>query len=195
VPAPHYPLQGASLGVTESISWFYKNKIGVMYGHTFLYEVSHGYIKPNYFKGRHVIVIGGGNVAFDVARTARRLGGDTTVVCLECEDKSSKDGIPADTEEIRGAWEEGIRIIYSRGVRKIFGEGERVKRIECPKCTSVFDKGGFNPQFDEDDAIVLDGDILIVTVGQGPDRALLQRDDLLNGRGQLAIDPLTLQSL
>jgi NADPH-dependent glutamate synthase beta subunit-like oxidoreductase len=168
---------------------------GVMYGHTFLYEVSHGYIKPNYFKGRQVIVIGGGNVAFDVARTARRLGGDTTVVCLECEDKGSKDGIPADTEEIRGAWEEGIRIIYSRGVRKIFGEGERVKRIECPKCTSVFDKDGFNPQFDESDSIVLDGDILIVTVGQGPDRALLQRDDLLNERGQLAIDPLTLQSL
>jgi NADPH-dependent glutamate synthase beta subunit-like oxidoreductase/NAD-dependent dihydropyrimidine dehydrogenase PreA subunit len=168
---------------------------GVMYGHTFLYEVSHGYIKPNYFKGREVIVIGGGNVAFDVARTARRLGGDTAVVCLECEDKSSKDGIPADTEEIRGAWEEGIRIIYSRGVRKIFGESERVKRIECPKCTAVFDPGGFNPQFDEDDTITLDGDILIVTVGQGPDRTLLERDDLLNGRGQLAIDPLTLQSL
>lgn len=168
---------------------------GVMYGHTFLYEVSHGYIKPNYFKGRQVIVIGGGNVAFDVARTARRLGGETCVVCLECEDKGSKDGIPADFEEIRGAWEEGVRIIYSRGVRRICGEGERVKRIECPRCTSVFDAGGFNPQFDESDIVDVDGDILIVTVGQGPDRALLQRDDLLNGRGQLAIDPLTLQSL
>ncbi len=74
------------------------------------------------------------------------VGGDTTVVCLECEDKSSKDGIPADFEEIRGAWEEGVRIIYSRGVRRIFGEGERIKRIECPKCTSVFSPAGFNPQ-------------------------------------------------
>ncbi len=47
-----------------------------MYGQNFLYEVSHGNIKPNYFKGKKVLVIGGGNVAFDVARTARRLAGE-----------------------------------------------------------------------------------------------------------------------
>ncbi len=116
---------------------------GVMYGNTFLYEVSHGNIKPGYFKGQKVIVIGGGNVAFDVARTARRLGGETTIVCLECENKKLKDGIPADEDEIRGAWEEGIRIVYSRGVKRIIGEGERLKKIECPRCTSVFDESGF----------------------------------------------------
>ncbi|MEW5722586.1 MAG: FAD-dependent oxidoreductase [Thermodesulfobacteriota bacterium] len=168
---------------------------GVMYGNTFLYEVSHGYIKPNYFKGRKVLVIGGGNVAFDVARTARRLGGDASIVCLECEDRTSKDGLPADWEEIRGAWEEGIRIVYSRGVRRIMGEGERVKRIECPNCVSVFDQTGFNPEFDESDLLTLDGDIVIITVGQGPDRASLMADGLLNERGVLAVDPLTLQSL
>lgn len=168
---------------------------GVMYGHTFLYEVSHGYLRPNYFKGRKVLVIGGGNVAFDVARTSRRLGGETTVVCLECEDKKSRDGIPADSEEIRGAWQEGIRIVYSRGVRKLYGEGERIKRIECPKCVGVFDSTGFNPRFDETDVIFMDGDILIITVGQGPDRASLEKDELLDERGFLAIDPVTLQSL
>jgi NADPH-dependent glutamate synthase beta subunit-like oxidoreductase len=168
---------------------------GVMYGHTFLYEVSHGNIKPNYFKGKKVLVIGGGNVAFDVARSARRLGGDTAIVCLECEDRTSRDGIPADPEEVRGAWEEGIRIVYSRGVKKIYGEGERVKRIECPLCTSVFDKTGFNPQFDLTDALLLDGDIVIVTVGQSPEKSSLQEENLLNERGQLAVDPVTLQSL
>jgi NADPH-dependent glutamate synthase beta subunit-like oxidoreductase/NAD-dependent dihydropyrimidine dehydrogenase PreA subunit len=168
---------------------------GVMYGHTFLYEVSHGNIRPNYFRGKKVVVIGGGNVAFDAARTARRLGGETTIVCLECEDKKSKDGIPADFEEIRGAWEEGIRIIYSRGVSTIHGEGERVRKIECPKCTSVFDATGFNPQFDVSDRIPLDAEVLIVTVGQGPDRMALHQDNLLDERGRLAIDPLTLQSL
>jgi len=168
---------------------------GVMYGHTFLYEVSHGNIRPNYFRGKKVVVIGGGNVAFDAARSARRLGGDATIVCLECEDKKSKDGIPADFEEIRGAWQEGIRTIYSRGVRKLFGEGERVKRIECPKCTSVFDSTGFNPQFDVSDCITIDAELLIVTVGQGPDRLALERDNLLDERGRLAIDPVTLQSL
>ena len=55
---------------------------GVMYGHTLLYEVSHGNIGRDYFEGKRLIVIGGGNVAFDVARTARRLGGDVTIVAL-----------------------------------------------------------------------------------------------------------------
>jgi NADPH-dependent glutamate synthase beta subunit-like oxidoreductase len=167
---------------------------GVMYGQNFLYEVSHGNIKPNYFRGKKVLVIGGGNVAFDVARTSRRLGGETTIVCLECEDRSSKDRVPADWEEIRGAWEEGIRIQYSRGVRRIIGERERVKKIECPRCTNVYDEKGFSPKFDLEDTLSLEGDVLIVTVGQGPDKQSLQSDDLLDEKGRLSVDPMTLQS-
>ncbi len=167
---------------------------GVMYGQTFLYEVSHGNIRPNYFTGKKVLVIGGGNVAFDVARTARRLGGETAIVALECEDKSSRDGIPADVEEIRGAWEEGIRIVYSRGVQKIIGESERMKGVVCPKCTRVYDEKGFNPAFDPADTLVLDGDVLIVTVGQGPDWTALQTEGLVDAHGRLSVDPVTLQS-
>jgi len=167
---------------------------GVMYGHTLLYEVSHGNIGPNYFRGKKLIVIGGGNVAFDVGRTAKRLGGDVTVVCLECEDKSVRDGIPADEEEISAAWEEGLRIIYSRGVKKIIGERGKFKGIDCPKCTSVFDEKGFNPKFDCSDCIDLQGDLLIITVGQVPDRAFLQREGLMDERGRLVVDPITLQS-
>lgn len=168
---------------------------GVMYGHTLLYEVSHGNIGQDYFKGKRMIVVGGGNVAFDVARTSRRLGGEVTVLCLEAEDKTSRDGIPADEEEIRGAWEEGIRIIYSRGVEKIIGEHGRFTGIVCPKCTSVFDAQGFNPKFDCTDCANLEGDALIITVGQVPDRAFLQREELLDEKGRLVVDPFTLQSL
>ncbi len=168
---------------------------GVLYGHTLLYEVSHGNVGSDYFKDRRLIVIGGGNVAFDVARTAKRLGGDVTVVCLESEDKESRDGIPADEEEIRGSWEEGIRIVYSRGVEKIIGEHGRFKRIVCPKCTNVFDDEGFNPKFDCTDCVDLEGDSLVITVGQVPDRAFLQREELLDERGRLVVDPFTLQSL
>ncbi len=168
---------------------------GVMYGLDFLYEVSHGNIQPNYFKTRKVIVIGGGNVAFDVARTSRRLGGDVTLLCLECEDKSSKDGIPADREEIKGAWEEGIRIIYSRGVSKISGQNGRFKSIDCPKCTSVFYEQNFNPQFDCSDVIPLQGDVLIITIGQMSDRGFLQKEGLLDEKGRLVVDTATLQSL
>ncbi|GAG95372.1 unnamed protein product, partial [marine sediment metagenome] len=71
---------------------------GVMFGLDLLSEVNQGKVSPQLFRGNRVIVVGGGNVAFDVARTARRLGGDVSLVCLENEDKSSKDGIPADVE-------------------------------------------------------------------------------------------------
>ncbi|MDD5509247.1 MAG: FAD-dependent oxidoreductase [Dehalococcoidales bacterium] len=168
---------------------------GVIYGLNFLYEVSHGNLPPDYFKGKKAVVIGGGNVAFDVARIAKRLGGDVTIACLECENKECKDGIPADEEEIEGSWEEGIKIVYSRGVQKIVGEQGRFKAITSPRCTSVFDENGFNPQFDCTDAINLEGDVLIITVGQGPDVAFLRKEDLLDERGKLAVDQFTLQSL
>jgi NADPH-dependent glutamate synthase beta subunit-like oxidoreductase/NAD-dependent dihydropyrimidine dehydrogenase PreA subunit len=168
---------------------------GVMYGHTLLYEVSHGNMGRDYFEGKRLIVIGGGNVAFDAARTARRMGGDVTIVALEGEDKSTRDGIPADEEEITAAWEEGIRIVYSRGVEKIIGEHGRFRGISCPKCTSVFDDQGFNPKFDCTDCISLEGDTLVITVGQVPDKAFLQREELLDEKGRLIVDPFTLQSL
>jgi NADPH-dependent glutamate synthase beta subunit-like oxidoreductase/NAD-dependent dihydropyrimidine dehydrogenase PreA subunit len=167
---------------------------GVMYGHTYLYEVSHNNVAADYFKGKRVIVTGGGNVAFDVARSAKRQGGNVTVVALEREDKDHRDGMPADEEEIRGAWEEGIRIIYSRGVRRIIGENGRFKRIDCPACVSVFDEEGFNPKFNCADCIDLEGDVLIITVGQAPDRSMLQKEDLLDKQGRLDVDHLTLQS-
>jgi len=163
--------------------------LGVMYGHTFLYEVSYGNIALDYFKNKRVIVIGGGNVALDAARTARRLGGDVTLVALE-----RREEIPASDEEIRGAWEEGIKIMYSRGVGRIIGEGGKFKSIQAPKCVSVFDSCGFNPKFDAADSIFLTGDILLITVGQMADRSSLMRDGLIDENGRLTVDHITYQS-
>ncbi len=169
--------------------------LGVMFGLNFLYNVAEGKVPPRLFQGKRVVVVGGGNVAFDVARTARRLGGDISLVCLESEDKSSKDGIPADVEEIEGSTEEGIKITYSRGVEEIMGEDGRFKKIKCPRCTSVFDEDGrFNPKFDRSDVIYLEGDVLLVTIGQGPERVFFQQEGLLNERGRLDVDQLTLMS-
>jgi NADPH-dependent glutamate synthase beta subunit-like oxidoreductase/Fe-S-cluster-containing hydrogenase component 2 len=167
---------------------------GVMYGLDFLYEVSHGNIASEYFKDKKIIVIGAGNVAFDTARTARRLGGQVSMVCLECEDKSHRDGIPADEDEIRGAWEEGIRIYPSRGVRKISGHNGKFEKINCPRCSRVYNEQGFNPEFDMSDEIELNGDVVIITIGQAADRELLKKEGLLDEAGRLAVDPHTLQS-
>jgi len=170
---------------------------GVMFGLNFLSDMNQEKIRPRLFRGDNVIVVGGGNVAFDVARTARRLGGKVTVVCLENEDKSSKDGIPADVEEIEGATEEGIKIVYSRGVEEIIGEDGQFKKIKCPRCTWVYDQMGyigFNPKFDKSDVIYLEGDVLLVTIGQAPDRKLFQQEDLVDERGRIDVDSLTLMS-
>jgi len=168
---------------------------GVMFGLNLLSDVNQGKVSPQLFQGRRVIVVGGGNVAFDVARTARRLGGDVSIVCLECEDKSSKDGIPADIEEIEGGSEEGIRITYSRGVEEIIGEDGKFKKIKCPQCISVFDEAGlFDPKFNYSDVIYLEGDVLLVTIGQAPEQAFYQEEGLLDERGRLDIDQLTLMS-
>ena len=167
---------------------------GVLFGLPLLYDANQGLVAPDLFNGKRVIVIGGGNVAFDVARTARRLGGDVSLVCLECEDKGCQDGIPADEEEIEGASEEGIKITYSRGVQEIVGENGKFARIKCPRCTSVFDERGFNPQFDCSDTVELEGDVLLVTIGQGPERNFFQQEGLLNEQGRLDVDQVTLMS-
>lgn len=170
---------------------------GVMFGLNLLSDVSQKRVDPRLFEGSRVIVIGGGNVAFDAARTARRLGGKVTLVCLENEDKSSKDGIPADVEEIEGATEEGIEMVYSRGVEEIIGEDGKFKKIKCPRCTWVYDQMGyigFNPKFDKSDVIYLEGDVLLVTIGQAAERQLFQQEDLLDERGRIDVDPLTLMS-
>jgi len=171
------------------------NLEGDIFGLNLLDDVDRGKVPPQLFQGKRVVVVGGGNVAFDVARTARRLGGDVSLVCLESEDKSSKDGIPADVEEIEGGTEEGLKITYSRGVEEIIGENGKFNKIKCPRCTSVFDKDGrFNPEFDRSDILYLEGDVLLITIGQGPERAFFQQEDLLDERGILDIDQLTLMS-
>ncbi len=171
---------------------------GVISGLYLLYDINQGKIPAQLyrqlFRHKKVIVVGGGNVAFDVARTARRLGGDVSLVCLENEDKSSGDGIPADVEEIEGAVEEGIMISYSRGVEEIVGEEGRFKAIKCPRCLSVFDEKGFNPKFDRDDAVYLEGDVLLITIGQGAERTFFRQEGLLDENGRLGVDQLTLMS-
>ena len=167
---------------------------GVIYGHSLLYEENHGNLPAGCFAGRRAIVVGGGNVAFDAARTVRRLGAQTAMVCLESADHNDRDGIQVNHDEIRGAMEEGITIHYGRGVKLIHGQGGMVTGISCPRCLTIFDETGFNPSFDLADCLELTGDLLIIAVGQGPERSFLAREGLLDATGQLVVDPLTLQS-
>lgn len=110
-----------------------------------------------------VLVIGGGNVAVDVARAATRVGaGKVDMFCLE-----SRAEMPALEEEIEEALAEDISIMNSWGPKAIISENGKVKGIEFKKCVSVFDaEGKFSPVYEEGETIFVEADHVIISVGQ-----------------------------
>ena len=141
--------------------------------------------------GKRVVVVGGGNVAMDVARTARRMGAtEVNAVCLE-----SRKEMPAHVWEIEEAEEEGVVMNPSWGPKQILAEGGKVSAIEFEKCTAVFDKDKkFNPSFDKSVVKKFNCDTVIMAIGQAIDLSLLPKDTKIKtGRGGVVVvDPVTL---
>ncbi|MFC1932745.1 FAD-dependent oxidoreductase [Chloroflexota bacterium] len=141
--------------------------------------------------GERVVVIGGGNVAMDVARAARRLGKpEVHAVSLE-----SREEMPAHFWEIEEAEEEGVCVKNSWGPKRIISEGGKVSAIEFERCTSVFDDDGkFRPAFDKDVTTIVDCDTVIIAIGQSVDMSFLPPETLIKTKPNsfIAADPLTL---
>lgn len=163
---------------------------GVIAGVDFVRNVNLGE-KVN-LKG-NVIVIGGGNVAIDVARNATRVGADKVhMYCLE-----SRKEMPALEEEIEEALEEDIVINNSWGPKRIVTENGRVVGVEFKKCVSVFDKEGrFNPVYDENDLKVVEADYVLLSVGQAIDWGNLLEGSKaqVNRNNTIKADPVTYQT-
>ena len=137
--------------------------------------------------GKKVLVIGGGNVAVDVAVNARRLGAkQVTMVCLE-----SRDTMPAFEEEIEEALHEGVTIMPSFGPRRIIKKKGRLAGMEFVSCTSVFDEAGqFNPSFDDSVKKTVEADQIILAIGQATDLSYAD-DKLETSRGLIVINEQT----
>jgi len=175
---------GRSLGIEG------EDAEGVMTGVDFLREVNLG----NDIKlDGEVVVIGGGNVAIDVARTATRVGAaKTSMFCLE-----SRKEMPALDEEIDEALSEEIEINNSWGPKRILIENGKVVGIEFKKCISVFDENKrFNPKFDENEVKVVKASHILISVGQGMDWGNLLEDSKveLNPNKTIKADSFTLQT-
>ncbi|HEY78358.1 MAG TPA: FAD-dependent oxidoreductase [Dehalococcoidia bacterium] len=121
--------------------------------------------------GSRVIVIGGGNSAMDAARVSLRLGAkEVHMVCLESRDLTSKDGMLADAIEIEEAEEEGLIIDTCLGVKKVLSQNGRFTGIESIPCISVREKdGSFAPKYAEHPVRTMEGDTLVVAIGQRAD--------------------------
>lgn len=163
---------------------------GVMTAVDFLRKVGEQEAYP--VQGR-AVVIGGGNVAIDVARTAGRCGAESvSMYCLE-----PRDAMPASQEEIFEAEDEGVQIHCGWGPKEICTEDGKVTGIVLKKCVSVFDaEGSFCPVYDEADTVTVPCEHVFLSIGQSILWGdLLQGSKVELGRGQGAVaDPVTYQT-
>ncbi len=158
-----------------------QDKNGVLWGWEFLRDVSMG---TKFDLGNNVIVIGGGNVAIDVALTAKRLGAKRVdLFCLE-----NREEMPAHPWEVSLAEEEGVFINNSWAPKKILGD-DKVAGLGLIKCMSVFDKAcTFNPVYDEDITHKVSADTVILAIGQASVLDFLAREkNVAVQRNRLAV--------
>jgi len=136
--------------------------------------------------GSSVIVIGGGNVAIDVARSAVRGGAEQVrMVCLESEDEQ-----PAWDWETGEALDEGIEISHRLGPVRVVVDDGAVGGVEFRKVLSVFDADGrFAPEYDDADLTTYDCDTVVFAIGQASDLSFLDGTDVTTDeRGRLVFD-------
>ena len=172
--------------------------------------------------GRRVVVIGGGNVAYDVARSAvrpemssmsetisemgrgeqvaydvarsaLRMSSDKEVHVVCLE---SRDEMPADEIEVNEGEEEGLKLHNSRGPKEILGQNGTVTALRTIRCTSVFDADRrFNPKFDESDIEDIPADTIIFAIGQSSDLSFLEPEDgVESDRGLIKVNRETYQT-
>ena len=145
---------GRSAGITG------EDADGVMHAVDLLKEVA---CNESYAVDGKTVVIGGGNVAIDAARTASRCGSSETLMfCLE-----GRDSMPASAEEIAEAEEEGIIINCGWGPKEILTKDGKVSGIVLKKCISVLDEDNrFAPVYDESDTISIECSNIFMSIGQ-----------------------------
>lgn len=163
---------------------------GVMTGVDFLRSINLGKGQPLHGK---VLVVGGGNVAIDVARAAvREQAQSVDMYCLE-----SREEMPALDEEIEEAESEAITIHNGWGPKRLEVRDGKIQAVEFMRCLSVFDADHrFSPKYDEHDTVTVAADWVLLSIGQEIRwGGLLEGSGVELGRGRTAqADPLTWQT-
>lgn len=192
---------------------------GVLRAIEYLINVNRGFEAD---VGDRVLVVGGGDVAMDAARTALRAeayagtaddgvrqgsmiealdvartaarSGARQVMVMSLE---SREQMPASAFEIEEAARENIEFINGRGPNRLIVEDDRVVGVETVRAVSVFDaEGRFAPVFDDDDLAIVDVDTVILAVGQAVDTAALGTDGPeLSARGTIGVEDSLMTSL
>jgi NADPH-dependent glutamate synthase beta chain and related oxidoreductases len=163
---------------------------GVLKGVSFLHEVN---TTGRARIGKNVLVIGGGAVAMDCARTALRLKpGRVSVACLE-----SRKEMPTTDFEIEEAVHEGAVLYNSVGPKRIIGKDGKVAGLEILKVKYVFDEQKrFNPAFHEGSESVIEADTIILAIGQASNLTFLRGQEgiQVTRGGTIIANPATLST-
>ena len=148
---------------------------GVIPGVDFLREVN---IAPEavraVFEGRKIAIIGGGDVAIDAARCARRLGADEVTIIY----RRSRKEMPAREEEVKFAEEEGINFKFLVAPKRIIGKDGKVCAIECIEMElgEPDESGRRRPIPKEGSEFIMEVDTVVVAIGQYPDLSFLPEE-------------------
>ncbi|MFO8051382.1 MAG: NADPH-dependent glutamate synthase [Thermoplasmatota archaeon] len=153
---------------------------------------------PNYDtplpQGEKVVVIGGGNVAMDAARSSKRAGSDVTIVY-----RRSRKELPARNDEIHHAEQEGVKFKLLTNPVKFIGDDRGwVKGVECVrmKLGEPDESGRRKPIEIEGSNFLVDCDLVIVAIGAGPNPILFESTPDLkrNKWGYIEVDPDTMET-
>ncbi len=143
--------------------------------------------------GRNVLVIGGGGVACDVARTAKRLGVPRVAMAF----LESRETMPAPSRDVKQTVDEGIELYPSRSFKQILGENGQVKGVEClqVKWMKFDEEGRLQLETVPDSEHTIEADTVIFAVGQAIDSQFVERSGLeLTSRKTIKTSPDTLET-
>lgn len=142
--------------------------------------------------GKNVVVIGGGNVALDAARTALCLGAREATILY----RRSRDEMPANLWEVKEAEENHVKIEFLVSPKKILGEEERVSAVECIRM-----RLGEPDETGRKKAIPIEGsefkretDMVILAIGEVPSVGFLPKEVELNEDGTVWVNPVTMET-
>ncbi|MGQ9624760.1 MAG: FAD-dependent oxidoreductase [Candidatus Bathycorpusculaceae bacterium] len=174
---------------SQSLNVEGENLRGVLHSLEFLKEVNYG---GKVELGSKVAVIGGGNVAMDAARTAKRLGADEVTIIY----RRSEEEMPAHRREIEEAKLEGIKFLFLAAPKRFVGEDGRVTSIECVKMSlgPPDESGRRRPIPMEGSEFMFPVDTVILAVGETPDVSFLPKEVEVTRRNTIAVDPTTLET-
>jgi NADPH-dependent glutamate synthase beta subunit-like oxidoreductase len=162
---------------------------GVVHALDFLWSVNCG---EKVEIGKNVVVIGGGNVAIDAAKTALRLGSDEVSILY----RRSREEMPANPWEVKEAEDEGVKIEFLVAPKRILEENGRVSAVECVRMQlgEPDESGRRKPMPMEGSEFTRETDMVILAIGEAPNLEFLPEEVELSEDGTVWVNPITMET-